>query len=121
MADGGPAAPPHGALLAVVVGAMVAAPFLVGESAGEAITEMIADMLSPVGLLLLPVTLIIVIQFLSSDRGVAFTDVFNFGGSPDSFHRVGGSPIGVALVLVLILFLLYYKFSLFGGGDEDDE
>jgi hypothetical protein len=118
-AVGAPAAPPHGAILAVVVGAVVAVPFLVGESAGEAITEAIAELLSPVGLLLLPVTLIIVIRFLSSDRGVALSDIFNIGGSPDSFHRVGGSPIGVALILLLIMLLLYFK--LFGGGGDDDD
>ncbi|KAJ3699874.1 hypothetical protein LUZ61_003579 [Rhynchospora tenuis] len=116
---GGPAQPPHGAILAVVVGAVVAAPFIIGDSAGEAITEAIAELLSPVGLLLLPVTLIIIIRFLSSDRGIALSDVFNLGGSPDSFHRVGGSPVGVALVLLLIMLLLYFK--LFGGGGDDED
>ncbi|KAJ4753588.1 transmembrane protein [Rhynchospora pubera] len=118
-AVGGPAPPPHGAILAVVVGAVVAAPFIIGDSAGEAITEAMAELLSPVGLLLLPVTLIIIIRFLSSDRGIALSDVFNFSGSPDSFHRVGGSPVGVALILLIIMLLLYFK--LFGGGDDDDD
>lgn len=116
---GAPAPAPHGAILAVVVGAIIAVPFLIGESAGEAITDAISELLSPVGLLLLPVTLIIIIRFLSSDRGVAMSDIFNIGGSPDSFHRVGGSPVGVALILLLIMLLLYFK--LFGGGDEDDD
>lgn len=113
MADEGRGAP-HGVLLAVVVGVVVAAPFLVGDG-GEALSGFISDLVSPAGLLLLPVTLILVIRFLSSDRGTAFSDIFSFG-SPDSIHRVGGSPIGVALVLLLLLFLLYHRVSFFGGG-----
>ena len=49
-----------------------------------------AELLSPVGLLLLPV----------------------FGRFPDTVHRVGGSPVGVAFMLLLILALLYYHSSL---------
>ncbi|XP_073104708.1 uncharacterized protein [Elaeis guineensis] len=109
---------PHGVLLAVVVALVVAVPFLVGDG-GEALSEAISELVSPAGLLFLPVTLIFVIRFLSSDRGTAFSDVFSLG-SPDSIHRVGGSPIGVALVLLLLLFLLYNRFYLFGGGDDDD-
>lgn len=116
MADEGRA--PHGLLLAVVVGVVVGAPFLLGDT-GEAITEAIADLLSPAGLLLLPIGLLLVIRFLSSDRGTALSDVFSFGG-PDSIHRVGGSPVGIALLLVVLLFLLYNRVSLFGGGDEDE-
>ncbi|XP_042438371.1 uncharacterized protein LOC122023971 [Zingiber officinale] len=110
------AAPPHGILLAVVVGLVVAAPFLVG---GEAITGAVADLLSPAGLLLLPVLLILLIRFLSSDRGVILSEIFA-SGSPDSIHRVGGSPVGVALLLLLILILLYYRFSIFGGDASGD-
>ncbi|KAL5701284.1 hypothetical protein ACHQM5_026635 [Ranunculus cassubicifolius] len=111
-------AAPHGILLAIVVGLVVIVPFLVGEK-GEAITEGIAEMLSPIGLLLVPIVLLIVIQFLSSDRGSALSGVFSTG-EPDSIHRLSGSPVGVALILVLILFLLYNKFSLFGSGDDDE-
>jgi len=58
---------------------------------------------------------------LSSDRGAAtLADVFAFGGSPDAVHHVGGSPVGVAFML-LILALLYYRSSLFGGDGGDDE
>ncbi|CAD5195982.1 uncharacterized protein LOC103971275 [Musa acuminata AAA Group] len=115
----GQGGPPHGVLLAVVVGVVVAAPFLVGGG-GEAITGAISDMLSPAGLLLLPVLLVLVIRFLSSDRGAILSDIFA-AGSPDSIHRVGGSPVGVALLLLLILFLLYYRFSIFGGDDDTDD
>lgn len=106
---------PHGVLLAVVVGVVVAGPMLLGD--GEAITEAISGVLSPTGLLLLPVILLILIRFLSSDRGTALSDVFYT--EPDSIHRVGGSPVGVALVLLLLLLLLYYRVSLFGSGEDD--
>jgi len=76
---------PHGLLLAVVV----AAPLFLGNG-DEALAEAVAELLSPVGLLLLPV----------------------FGRFPDAVHRVGGSPVGVAFMLLLILALLYYHSSL---------
>ncbi|KQK21746.1 uncharacterized protein LOC100843290 [Brachypodium distachyon] len=118
---GGPRGAPHGLLLAVVVGLVVGGPLFLGDG-GEAVTEAIAELLSPVGLLLLPVCLLLLIRLLSSDRGAAaLSDAFTFGGSPDAVHRVGGSPIGVALMLVLILALLYYRSALFGGGGDDDE
>jgi len=56
---------PHGLLLAVVV----VAPLFLGDG-GEALMESMAEQLSPVSLLLLPV----------------------FGRFPDAVHRVGGSP-----------------------------
>ncbi|XP_020085828.1 uncharacterized protein LOC109708479 [Ananas comosus] len=119
----GAAAPPHGVLLAAVVAAVAAGPFLLGD--WEAVTEWIAELLSPAGLLLLPVTLILLIRFLSSDRAAALSDLLSFSGAgaaaPDSAPRVGGSPFGVALVLALILFLLYHRISLFGGGGDDGE
>ena len=68
---------------------VVAAPLFLGDG-GEALTEAVAELLSPVGLLLLPV----------------------FDRFPDAVHRVGGSPVGVAFMLLLILALLYYHSSL---------
>ncbi|XP_057415188.1 uncharacterized protein LOC130710052 [Lotus japonicus] len=116
-AQGG-GAPPHAILLAVVVAIVVIVPFLLGDQ-GEAITEGIAELLSPLGLLLLPIILLLTIQFLSSDRGSFVSSLFSTG-EPDSIHRVSGSPVGVALVLILILFLLYNRFSIFGGDDSDE-
>lgn len=117
----GPRGAPHGLLLAVVVGLVVAGPLFLGGG-GEALTEAVAELLSPVGLLLLPVCLLFLIRLLSSDRGAAaLADAFAFGGSPDAVHRVGGSPVGVAFLLLLILALLYYRSSLFGGDGGDDE
>ncbi|XP_014508058.1 uncharacterized protein LOC106767640 [Vigna radiata var. radiata] len=115
---GGGGGAPHGILLAVVVAIVVLVPFLVGDQ-GEAITEAISELLSPLGLLLLPILLLLTIQFLSSDRGSFVSALFSTG-EPDTIHRVSGSPVGVALLLLLILFLLYNRFSIFGGDDSDD-
>lgn len=109
---------PHGILLAVVVAIVVIVPFLLGDQ-GEAITEAISELLSPLGLLLLPIILLLTIQFLSSERGSFVSAIFSTG-EPDTIHRVSGSPFGVALFLVLILVLLYNRFSIFGGDDSDD-
>lgn len=110
---------PHGVLLAVVVAIVVVVPFLVGEQ-GEGITEAISELLSPVGLLLLPIILLLTIQFLSSDRGSFVSSMFSTG-EPDTIHRLSGSPVGVALFLILILLLLYYRVSIFGGNDDSDD
>lgn len=114
---------PHGFIMAVVVGLVVGGPLFLGDG-GEAITSAIADLLGPTGLLLLPVALILVIRVLSTDRGpaAALADAFGaLGGSPDSVHRVGGSPVGVALALALIAVLLYYRSALLRGGDGGDD
>ncbi|AAF26993.1 hypothetical protein AtNW77_Chr3g0162271 [Arabidopsis thaliana] len=116
---GGGGSAPHGIILAVVVALVVLVPFFIGDS-GEAITDAIAELLSPVGLLLLPIILLLTIQFLSSERGSFVSAIFSTG-EPESIHRVSGSPVGVALFLVLILFLLYYRFSIFGGDDGSDD
>ncbi|CAK9138981.1 unnamed protein product [Ilex paraguariensis] len=113
--------PPHGVLLAVVVVVLVVVlPTLLGDQGGEAITDFIADLLSPVGLLLLPIVLLLTIQFLSSDSGSFIAGIFSTG-EPDTIHRVSGSPVGVALFLVLILFLLYNRVSIFGGDDDSGD
>ncbi|XP_010259562.1 PREDICTED: uncharacterized protein LOC104598951 [Nelumbo nucifera] len=110
---------PHGVLLAVVVGLVVVVPVLLSEQ-GEALTGAISEILSPVGLLLVPIVLLLLIQFLSSDRGTVISNIFSTG-EPDSIHRLSGSPVGVALFLVLLLFLLYNRISLFGSDDDDSE
>ncbi|KAK4256611.1 hypothetical protein QN277_006314 [Acacia crassicarpa] len=110
---------PHGILLALVVAVVVIVPFLLGDQ-GEAITEAISELLSPLGLLLLPIVLLLTIQFLSSDRGSFVSSLFSTG-ERDSIHRVSGSPVGVALFLLLLLLLLYYRFSIFGGDDDSGD
>ncbi|XP_022878759.1 uncharacterized protein LOC111396584 [Olea europaea var. sylvestris] len=111
--------PPHAAILAVVVVLVVVVPTLLGDQ-GEALTEFIAELLSPVGLLLLPIILLLIIQFLSSDSGSFVSSIFSTG-EPNTIHRVSGSPVGVALVLVLVLFLLYNRVSIFGGDDDSGD
>ncbi|KAG6432132.1 hypothetical protein SASPL_103706 [Salvia splendens] len=110
------AGPPHAAILAVVVVLVMVVPTLLGDQ-GEAVTEFIAEMLSPVGLLLLPIVLLLTIQFLSSDTGSFVSAIFSTG-EPNSIHRASGSPLGVAFVLILVLFLLYNRVSIFGGDDD---
>ncbi|KAJ0769753.1 hypothetical protein HanLR1_Chr03g0116151 [Helianthus annuus] len=110
---------PYGILLAVVVFILIEIPMFLGDG-GEALTEFIAELLSPLGLLLLPIILLLAIQYLSSDSGSFVSSIFS-AGEPSSIHRASGSPVGVALVLVLVLFLLYNKFSIFGGDDDSDD
>ncbi|KAJ1407659.1 Transmembrane protein [Sesbania bispinosa] len=112
---GGAAAAPHGILLAIVVGIVVVGPFLVGET----LTEAISEMLSPVGLILLPIVLLLAIQFLSSDRGSFISAIFSTG-EPNTIHRLTGSPVAVAFFLILILFFLYNRVSIFGDHDSAD-
>ncbi|KAI3691566.1 hypothetical protein L6452_31362 [Arctium lappa] len=112
---------PYGILLAVVVVVLIGIPMFLGDG-GEALTELIAELLSPLGLLLLPIILLLVIQYLSSsDSGGSFVSSIFSTGEPNSIHRASGSPIGVALVLLLVLFLLYNKFSIFGGDEDSDD
>lgn len=106
-------------LLAVFVALAVVVPFLIGYR-GEAIAEAISRFLSPIGLLLLPIGLLLMIQFLSSEQATFFSNAFSTGG-PDSIHRASGSPVGVALFLVLVLFLLCNRISIFGGVDGSHE
>ncbi|KAL2229751.1 uncharacterized protein LOC105171532 [Sesamum indicum] len=113
------AGPPHAAILAAVVVLVMVVPTLLGDQ-GEALTDFIAELLSPVGLLLLPILLLLTIQFLSSDSGSFVAGIFSTG-EPNSIHRVSGSPVGVALFLLLVLFLLYNRVSIFGGDDDSGD
>ncbi|KAK1418984.1 hypothetical protein QVD17_28138 [Tagetes erecta] len=97
---------------------LIGIPMFLGDGA-EALTEFITELLTPLGLLLVPIILLLVIQFLSSDYGSFVSGIFS--GEANSIHRVSGSPLGVVFVLVLVLFLLYNKFSIFGGDEGSDE
>jgi hypothetical protein len=110
---------PHGIILAVVVGIVVLFPYIFSDQ-GEAITEAITELISPLGLLLLPIILLLTIQFISSDNGSFVSSIFSTG-ERDSIHRASGSPVGVALCLVLVLFLMYNRFSIFGGDDDSGD
>ncbi|KAG8079346.1 hypothetical protein GUJ93_ZPchr0007g3023 [Zizania palustris] len=117
---------PRGLLLpavAVALALAIVGPQVLGEGAGEKFAEAVKEAVGPVRLLLLPLCLIVVIHLLSSDRSAAvLANVFSFGASPHAVPRVGGSPVGVALLLFLVLMLLYYRSSSLlrgeGGGGE---
>ncbi|KAI3459266.1 hypothetical protein Pfo_015929 [Paulownia fortunei] len=113
------AGPPHAAILAAVVVLVIMVPTLLGDQ-GEAITGFIAELLSPVGLLLLPIVLLLTIQFLSSDTGSFVAGLFS-SGDPNTIHRASGSPVGVVLFLLLVLLLLYNRVSIFGGDDDSGD
>ncbi|PIN12058.1 hypothetical protein CDL12_15347 [Handroanthus impetiginosus] len=113
------AGPPHAAIIATVVLLVLLLPLFIGDH-GEAVTGFIAELLSPVGLLLLPIFLLLTIRFLSSDTGSFVAGIFS-SGEPNSIHRVSGSPVGVALFLLLVLLLLYTRFSIFGGDDDSGD
>lgn len=110
---------PHGLLMAVVMGAVVAGPLFVLDG-GEAVREALTELLGPVGLPLLPLGLVVLIRVLSS--GLRLGDVFGFavGDSLDAVYRSGrGSPVGVVIALLLFLLAVYYRsWSPFGGDDE---
>lgn len=110
------AGPPHAAILAAVVVVIMVVPTLLGDQ-GEAVTGFIAELLTPVGLLLLPILLLLAIHFLSSDSGSFVAGIFS-SGEPNSIHHVSGSPLGVALFLLLVLLLLFNRISIFGGDDD---
>ena len=90
-------------------------PFLLGDS-GAAIAGAIADLLNPAGLLLLSDSLILVIMFMSSDRGTSLSDIFSSRGA-DSIHRASGFLVGIVL---LLLVLLYHRVSPFDGDYDSD-
>ncbi|KAJ0482997.1 hypothetical protein HanPI659440_Chr13g0516291 [Helianthus annuus] len=111
--------PPYVILLAVVVVLLIGLPMFLGDGS-EALKEFITELLSPLGLLLLPIILLLVIQYLSSDSG-SFVSTILSSSEPNPIHCASGSPVGVTLVLIVVLFLLYCKFSIFGGDDGDSE
>ena len=69
--------------------------------------------ISPTMLMLSPVILLILIRWLShrnsTRRSFFFSEV-----DPSSIHRAGGSPVGVAIILSLVLLMIWYQ------SEEDD-
>ncbi|PKU78795.1 uncharacterized protein LOC110102778 [Dendrobium catenatum] len=102
-------------LLAVVAGMVVISPLLLVDG-GETAREFMEGFFGPIGLLFLPVSLLIFIQFLSSNPGVQFSRFLS--GSPDVLSQFAGPSTGIVIVLLIVLLLLYYR--VFGGGDSED-
>lgn len=108
--------PPHAAIIAAVAVAVLLLPTLIGDQCG-AVTDSLAELLSPLGLLLLPVTLVFAIRFLSSDSGALFAGIFN----PQPAAAGGGSTAGVVVFSLLVLLLLYSRVSIFNGDDDSSD
>ncbi|KAL1565724.1 hypothetical protein AAHA92_01415 [Salvia divinorum] len=63
-----------------------------------------------ISFMVFPVLLLLLVHWLGEDR-----DHFPFSidlPERDSLHRVGGSPLGVSLVLVLLMIMIYHHSSL---------
>ncbi|ESW30769.1 hypothetical protein PHAVU_002G181000 [Phaseolus vulgaris] len=60
-------------------------------------------------LVISPLFLIIIVHWLSTGTQISFPMP---GSEPSAIHRAGGSPWGVAFVLLLLFFLISYQPSL---------
>lgn len=74
--------------------------------------SMFEDFMSQVKfyLLLCPVVLLLLVQFLSSDNKHRVP--FYLSPEKEALHRAGGSPYGVALVLIFLIYMVSYQSSL---------
>ncbi|KAM0002215.1 hypothetical protein Hdeb2414_s0337g00871431 [Helianthus debilis subsp. tardiflorus] len=61
-------------------------------------------------LLLTPVVILVIVHWLSS-RERSWLPLLVPLPEKDSFHRAGGSPWGVAIVLVFLMYMVSYKSS----------
>ncbi|PRQ35563.1 hypothetical protein RchiOBHm_Chr5g0081381 [Rosa chinensis] len=62
-------------------------------------------------LVISPLLLVIVVHWLSTGSQITIGIP---GSEPEAIHRAGGSPWGVAFVLVLLFFLISYQPSFLG-------
>ncbi|KAK7399942.1 hypothetical protein VNO78_11139 [Psophocarpus tetragonolobus] len=60
-------------------------------------------------LVISPLFLILIVHWLSSGSHISFPMP---GSEPGAIHRAGGSPWGVAFILLLLFFLISYQPSL---------
>jgi predicted membrane-bound dolichyl-phosphate-mannose-protein mannosyltransferase len=96
-------------LLVAMIGIVLAVPLY------STVLEQMEE-ISPTMVMLSPLLLLILIRWLSqrnAPRSFFFNDV-----DPSAIHRVGGSPVGVAFILVLVLLMIWYQSS---GEDESEE
>ncbi|XP_047962004.1 uncharacterized protein LOC125206825 [Salvia hispanica] len=113
--------PPHAAVLAAVVLVVMLLPTLIGDQC-DALLSTVAELLNPLGLLLLPITLILAIHFLSSAAGSSVAGIFSTA-NPSYIHTAGGgagSTTGIVVFLLLLLMLLCTRVSIFSGSNDDD-
>jgi len=96
-------------LLVAMIGMVLAVPLY------STVLEQMEE-INPTMVMLSPVLLLILIRWLSQrkpTRSFFFSDV-----DPSTIHRVGGSPVGVAFILLLVLLMIWYQS---GGEDEAEE
>ena len=109
--------PQYGLLLSVVGGLVVAGPLFMADG-GDKVLGAVKELFGPVGLRLLPVSLILLIRVLSSGHRLVNIFGFALGESLDTVHHVGReSPAGAALVLLIFLLVAYFWLFVGGGGD----
>lgn len=73
----------------------------------ESVLESLLDQLR-LGLMLSPLLLLLLVHWLSNDERRWVPFFIPMPTERESFHRAGGSPWGVALVLVLLIFMISY-------------
>ncbi|KAL1539104.1 hypothetical protein AAHA92_27768 [Salvia divinorum] len=110
---------PHAAVIAAVVLVVVLLPTLIGDQC-DALLASLAELLNPLGLLLLPITLILAIHFLSSDAGSSIAGIFSVSINRATGGGGGGSTAGLVVFLLLVLLLLGTRASFSSGGNDDD-
>ncbi|KAK3409690.1 uncharacterized protein LOC104422297 [Eucalyptus grandis] len=76
--------------------------------------SVVEDMMSQLKLFLMlcPVVLLLLVHFLSNEADRNRVPFFLAMPEQDSLHRAGGSPWGVAAVLVFLIFMVSYQSSL---------
>ncbi|XP_057748853.1 uncharacterized protein LOC130967837 isoform X2 [Arachis stenosperma] len=93
----------------IVVASAVICGFL-GYIVYDAVMATASELLQRL-LVISPLLLIIVVHWLSTGSQLSFPMP---GSEPGAIHRAGGSPWGVAFVLLLLFFLISYQPSLHG-------
>ncbi|CAI9106802.1 OLC1v1006026C1 [Oldenlandia corymbosa var. corymbosa] len=62
-------------------------------------------------LMILPVMLLLAVHWLSSEDTEKVPFVVSLPGERDSLHRIGGSPLGVLILLIFLIFMISHHTS----------